>query len=49
MLIVMMWWFGLQVLQDNGGKLFVFRLLVITPTSYAIYHPRTSLEKLWED
>ena len=32
-----------------GGKLFVFQLVLITPTSYAIHHPRMSLEMLWED
>jgi len=49
MLIMMNWWFGSHVLQDNGGKLFVFLLVVITPTSFAIHHPRMLLETLWED
>jgi len=32
-----------------GGKLFVFQLVLITPTPYTIRYPRMSLEKLWED
>jgi hypothetical protein len=32
-----------------GGKLFVFQLVLIIPTSYAIHHPRMSLENLWEN